>query len=142
MLTFAQTTDDKGTIETHTFAKCPDQSVRPDTPTHFEASKEWQAQTLKLCETVPWFRWTVTVKTASKLGSGTDADIQARLSCGGKPVTGQLKLDCSYNPTFCFERCARTLQPQGGGRCVLTIGGLQCRWLRAGHLHASEHNQL
>lgn len=104
-LTFAQTTDDKGTIATRTYGKCRDQSKLPDPPAHFEASNQWQAHTVKLCESAPWFRWTIKTKTASKLGSGTDADIQAALSCGGKPVTGQLKLTC---PTLtpCFERWA------------------------------------
>lgn len=103
-LTFAQTVDDKGTIATRTYGKCHEQSKLPDPPTIFEPSEQWQSRKIKLCESAPWFRWNITIKTAGAVGSGTDADIQARLACGGTPVTGQLALVCPSVLSSCFER--------------------------------------
>lgn len=112
-LTFVQTTDDKGTLSTpRTFGKClPTASgEQPEAPIALGSSEEWQTVALQLCETAAWFRWNVTVTTASGLGAGTDADVAVSLACGSKPATnGQLALKCPLT-TDCFERWGR----QGG----------------------------
>ena len=70
-----------------------------------------ETRQVRLCESAPFYRWKLTVATASTAGAGTNGQVEVQLRCGSLNATApHVPLKCGRLLGSCFERCER-----GGG---------------------------
>lgn len=64
-----------------------------------------ETRQVRLCESAPFYRWKLTVATASTAGAGTNGQVEVQLRCGSLNATApHVPLKCGRLLGGCFER--------------------------------------
>ncbi|KAL4426801.1 hypothetical protein ABPG77_006587 [Micractinium sp. CCAP 211/92] len=86
-------------ISTRWFGRCADAVPLSAAPT----LKDGQTKSFTLCEVKPWWSWKLAIRTAARVGAGTDADLRVSWKCGSFEATNSpIRID-DCDDALCFE---------------------------------------